>query len=241
MKRILREVSVGESADAISNFMKLVANEKFGHYWLHQLNLLMRKEPTHVLTNKWLEDLSSKYTWAKTEKHFLETKRLWFNEPQWPFQICVLDIGGMDNETLFKEWESHHNLAGDIKHFSLLSPSESKKICLIRLEAGFLGLSPGFKFGDINRAHPDLNLSPCPPETAFFLRSLVKEYYDSELTLVAMDFRPPDTMDKSKRRVYRFAHDRGYGHGISLGAWDISDKSSEEIRSWWIFQYNLLG
>lgn len=243
MKRILSPVSVGESADAISNFMKLVANEQYGHYWLHQLKLLMRKDPTHVLTKRWLGDLSSEYIWKRAEKHFLETNQLWYNELSWPFQICVLEIGGISYEKLLRKWHDRHRdryqeVTESIKTIPLLP--EREKIFLIRLEARFLGLPSEFKFGEANCPHPKLNLSQCPPETPFFLGLLAKEYFDSDQsTIVAMDFHPTDMVDESKQRIYHFDGSRHLTNGISIGMWDISPNCTDDTKSWWIFQYNL--
>jgi len=248
MKRILSEVSVADMRGPLNKLTELLSNEKFGHYWRYQLILMMRKEPTHVLTKKWLEDLSSKYTWEKAEKHFLNTKQLWFNEPEWPFQICVLEIGGMDNSTLHKKWKrlypDYNDLEGsidqDIKHLPQLSLVQ-KKIFLIRLQARFFDLPEEFEFRKINCPHPSLNLSFCPPETAFFMRFLVREYYDLQPTVIAMDFHPADLVDKNKKRVYYFFKANGYGNYICFGGWDIllKDSTALGLKNWWIFQYNL--
>ncbi len=241
MKRILSEVSAADMRGPLDKLMELLTNEKSGHYWLHQLTLMMRKEPTHVLTQKWLGDLANKYTWEHAEEHFLKTKELWFNEPTWPFQICVLPVDGMSNELLCMKWErnnfnSDESILEDIKHLPFFS---KRKIYLIRLQARFLGFVESFEFRKINCSHPGFNLSQCPPETSFFMRPLVKQYFEREITIVTTDFSPPDMVDKGKKRVYWFNHDRGYGHDIQMGAWDISDKAQKIPDTWFIFQYNL--
>lgn len=244
MKRILNVVSAEDIRGPHDKLMELLSNEKYGHYWLHQLALMMRKEPTHVLTQEWLDELANKYIWEEAEEHFLKTKQLWFNRPNWPFQICVLNIGGMSNTALSIKWnkfrfDSEKGLKEDIKHFSLPFSEKEKKICLIRLQARTLGFEKNVQLSKINCSHPNLNLSQCPPETAFYMRFLVKEYFDRETTVVASDFFPSNMVDKSKKRVYWFNQDNGYGNKVRMGAWDISDKVEKDQNSWWIFQYNL--
>ncbi len=243
MKRILSEVSVSEMRGPLNKLMELLENEKTGHYWLHQLSLMMRKEPTHTLTSKWLDDLSSRFTWEKAEKYFRETRQLWFHEPNWPFQICVLEIGSMSNYTLLKKWSrvyrsySEEELAS---HIISISQGEKKKIFLLRIQARYLGFKKEFNFGEMNRDHSKFNLSLCPTETAFYLRFKVKEYDPNDSpTIMAMDFHPPDMVDKKKNRSYWFAHDKGYGKDIKMGDWDISDIAWKDENSWWIFQYDL--
>jgi hypothetical protein len=221
--------------------MKLVANEQYGHYWLHQLKLLMRKDPTHVLTKKWLEELSSEYIWKRAEKHFLETNQLWYNELKWPFQICVLEIGGMDGQTILKKWEERRFISAFPwrEDISSLALTPSRKIHLIKLEARFLGINGDVHCRVINQNHPQLNLSFCPPETPFFLRFLIKEYFDNNDTTVAMDFHPPSAADKNTQRIYYFNHNGGYGNDVRMGYSEVSCDNVMGPNSMWIFQYNL--
>jgi hypothetical protein len=244
MKKILKEVSVAEMRGPLKKLMELISDEKLGNYWLYQLTLMMRKEPTHVLTKKWLEELSNKYTWEEAEKHFIKTGQLWFNYPEWPFQICVLEIGGISKGDLSKKWldpsnSINHHLAENIKNFSMLSLTKKRKILLVRLQARSLGFSKEFKFAEINCSHPNFNFSQCPPETSFFMQPLVKKYFDSKATMVAMEFFPPDMVDKNKKRVFNFRVDTGHGNDIRMGVWDLSKTYLLEPSSWWIFQYNL--
>ena len=245
MKRILSEVSAADMRGPLSKFHELLANEKLGAYWLNQLVLMMRKEPTHVLTEEWLKNLSSSGTWQKAEQHFLKTKDLWYNEPQWPFQICVLEIGGMNNKKLCDEWQNtfqyhspENDLAEQIKDINLFSPEEKRKIFLIRLQTRFLNLPPKAKFSEVVCDHPQFNLSPCPPETAFIMRPLIKEYFDSKETILAMDFKPPTMSCQNKSRIFYYNRpSRGYGNDLYMGVWDIHKDSESEPGTYWIFQY----
>ena len=247
MKKILDQVTAAHMRGPLDKLHELLASQKDGHYWLHQLTLMMRKEPTHVFTPQWMEELSTNHIWETAEEHFLETKELWFNKPKWPFQICVLNIGGMNNATFLKKWnKSCHDYWGkdlhnDIQHF-LLAP-ETKKIHLIRLQERMLSGANFVKpatLADVNCPHPELNLTLCPPETAFFMRLVVKEYFDSQKTTVAMDFSPPDIVDETKTRFYYFGTERRDGNNIAMGAWDIArGNSSRDPNAWWIFQHEV--
>ena len=246
MERILSEVSAADMRGPLNKLHELLADKQLGPYWLNQLALLMRKEPTHALTPKWLEDLSSSWPWKKAEEHFLKTKKLWYNEPQWPFQICVLEIGGMTRSKLSQKWHRvfgfinpEINQVGDIKNINLFSSKEKKKIYLIRLQTRYLNLPPKAHFSEVACKHPQLNLSPCPPETAFFMRPLVKKYFDADPTIFAMYFTPPTMVDKNKRRVFYFDKPgRGYSDDLYMSAWDIHKDSESGPSTYWIFQYN---
>lgn len=246
MKRILGEVSAADMRGPLNKLNELLADEQLGPYWLNQLVLMMRKEPTHVLTKKWLEDLSSSWPWKAAEEHFLKTKRLWYNEPQWPFQICVLEIGGMTIGKLSQKWQTtfgafdtEMNLIGNIKDINLFSPSEKKKIYLIRLQTRFLNLSTKVTLPEVACKHPQLNLSLCPPETAFFMRPLVKKYFDSSSTIFAMKFNPPSIAEKDRSRFFYFDKPgRGYSDDLYMSAWDIHKDHISEPNTYWIFQYN---
>lgn len=246
MNRILSEVSAADMRGPLDKLHELLADEKLGPYWLNQLVLMMRKEPTHILIDKWLQALSNKHTWESAEAHFLKTKKLWYNEPEWPFQICILEIGGMNTEQLLKKWWGRYQfhspedkMAEEIKDLGLLLSSQKRKILLIRLQTRFLNLPSDARFSEVNHAHPKFNLSYCPPETAFFMRPLVEKYFDSKPTVFAMNFTPPTMVDDNKKRVFYFAPERGYGNGLYMGAWDIHKNNQSETNSHWIFQYNL--
>jgi len=246
MKRILKEVSAADMRGPLDKLHELLADRQLGAYWLNQLVLMMRKEPTHTLTSKWLSDLSSSWPWKRAEEHFLKTQQLWYNEPQWPFQICVLEIGGLTNEKLHNKWQTvfgsrypEKDMTNEIKNINLFPSSEKRKIFLIRLQTRFLNLPEKATFSDVACKHPRLNLSLCPPETAFFMRPLVKDYFDSNATTFAMDFKPSTVVDKNKKRVFYFARSRdSYGNDLYMGAWDIYKDSESEPGTYWIFQYN---
>lgn len=248
MKRILKEVSAADMRGPLDKLHELLADKQLGAYWLHQLVLMMRKEPTHTLTPKWLNDLSSRWPWNRAEEHFLKTQQLWYNEPQWPFQICVLEIGGLTNEKLFNKYKrqivfgslnTEKDMINEIKNINLFPSSEKRKIFLIRLQTRFLNLPEKATFSEVSCNHPQLNLSLCPPETAFFMRPLVKEYFDSKATIFAMNFKPSTMVDKNKKRVFYFNKpSRGYSNDLYMGACDIFKDSESEPGTYWIFQYN---
>ncbi len=238
MKRILRQVSAAEMRGPLTKLHELLADEKTGHYWLHQLTLLMRKEPTHVMSGKWLEALDSRFTWQAAEKHFQETGNLWYNEPQWPFQICVLQINETSMADLRKYWLENlycTKMADDIYELYLSPKFEKRKIALLRLQTRYLGYTEDCSFSDINHSFPALNLSICPVETAFFLRPLVKSYFDTMPTGIMMKFRPSSMVDNEKFRVYHFAPNQGKAF---MDVWDISPSSRVEPSDWWIFKHS---
>jgi len=242
MKKILREVAHSESEGSLGQFNKLLAG-KDGHYWLHQLDLLMRKELTHTFEKSWLEDLDWHFTWLQAKHHFRTSEDLWYNEPDWPFQICVLEIGGKTRKKFREEWQANKRFEeAMVKHIDDLpwkGLKEKKEILLIRLQPRLLGIHNESDLPEINCAHPDFNLLQCPPETAFFMRPLVKEYFDKKPTLVAMNFRPQTMADRSKQRVFHFNLSRGYGNNLYMHVWDLAATKSIEPNSWWIFQYEL--
>jgi hypothetical protein len=246
MERILSEVTAAEMRGPLDKLHELLANKKLGHYWLNQLVLMMRKEPTHVFSKKWLEELNEKRIWEDAEKHFKKTRQLWYNKPEWPFQICVLEIGGLDNEKLKKKWlrryeffYSEKGLAEEIDNLDLSASSvQEKKILLIRLQTRLLGLPYVTEFCKMNCPHPELNLALCPPETAFYVRPLIKKYPDSEPTIVTMDFCPAPLVISQKTRVFYFKYNRHYFEEIEIGIWDISLNSlRDQTEKYWIFNY----
>lgn len=246
MYRILGEVSVRKFDGYLKKIMELITDKELGYYWLSQIGQLARQEPTSVLTKKWLKELANKYTWEKAEEHFTKTGNLWFNELEWPFQVCVLKIGGLSNAKLRKKWlkELGHcyvekKLTEEIENLRLVPVRAERKIFLIRLQARFIGFSQDTTFSEINRNHPEFNLSLCPEETAFFMRPLVKKYPDPKPTIFAMEFCPSTMVDKNKKRVFYFAGDRTYSGDVYMGVWDIFKNSESEPSSNWIFQYNL--
>ncbi len=242
MKKILRQVSAAEMRGPLTKFHELLADERMGHYWLNQLTLLMRKEPTHVMSNKWLEALDNLFTWRAAEKHYQETGDIWYNEPHWPFQICVLQINDPSMTELRKFWIKNLyciNMVEDIPHLYKPKPFEKRKIALLRLQARYLGYTEDCIFSDVNRSFPKLGLSVCPVETAFFLRPLIKDYFDSKSTGITMKFRPPSMVDNEKFRVYHFAPNKGaQGNQAFMDVWDISVYSRVQPSDWWIFQHS---
>jgi len=171
MKRILRQVSVAEMRGPLDKLHELLADEKMGHYWLNQIGLLMRKEPTNVFSEKWLDALNNRSAWQAAEDHYLETSNLWYNEPQWPFQICVLQINETSMADLRKYWLENlycTEMADDIYELYKSPMFVKRKIALVRLQARYLGYSKNCLFSDINRPFPKFGLSICPVETAFF-------------------------------------------------------------------------
>jgi len=104
MKRILGDVSVGELDGCLKKIMDLLKNKQFGHYYLYQIGQFLSEPPAGVLSQKWLKELSYRFVWERAEEYFKKTKQLWYNELAWPFQICVLEIGGLNNEVLRKKW-----------------------------------------------------------------------------------------------------------------------------------------
>lgn len=244
MKRILGEVSVRELDGCLKKVMELLKNRQFGHYYLYELGQFLHEVPVSVLAQKWLEDLSYDLCWERAEKHFKKTKQLWYNELEWPFQICVLEIGGIDNKMLRKKWLSklshsypENKLTKHIDELDLSSSTEKRKIKLIRLRPGNLGFQEA-TFEMLNCAHPKFNLSPCPPETAFFLRPLVKEYFDSRKTIFSIDSKPSTTGGETKKRVFYFDMSRG-GHGnyFYMRDWDITPEDAHGSDFYWIFEY----
>jgi|GEM_PF-2414292 len=249
MKRILGDVSVGELDGCLKKIMDLLKNKQFGHYYLYQIGQFLSEPPAGVLSQKWLKELSYRFVWERAEEYFKKTKQLWYNELAWPFQICVLEIGGLNNEVLRKKWL--HKFSGSypenklteyINDFDLSAATEKRKIMLIRLQAKHLGFSNEIEFEKINCNHPQFNLFPCPPETAFFMRPLVKEYFDSNATLFAMNHQPSNMVDKTKKMVFYFDRpNKNYNDDLYMGVWDIAPKNNGGSNNYWIFQYNTLN
>lgn len=247
MKRILGEVSVKDFDGCLKKIMELLEHKQLGHYYLHQIGQLLHEAPASVLSQKWLTELSYHFVWEKAEKHFKETKQLWYNELAWPFQICVLEIGGLNNEELRKKWlkkfsgfYTENQLTEHIDELNLSTATQKRKIMLIRLQVKHLGFSNDTPFEKLNCVHSQFNLFPCPSETAFFMRPLVTEYFDSNATIFAMNFKPPTMVDKTKKRVFYFDKPkRGYGDDLYMGTWDIAPSNGGESNSYWIFQYIL--
>lgn len=247
MKRILGEVSVKDFDGCLKKIMELLEHEQFGHYHLYKLGQFLHELPTEALTQKWLEDLSYKHIWERAEEHFKKTKKLWYNELEWPFQICVIEIGGLSNQDLQKKWlhkfsgfYSENQLTKNIDDFDLSDSGEKRKIKLIRLKAKYLGFTKNAKFNEINCCHNKFNLFLCPPETAFFMRPLVNEYFDREETIFSSNFKPGHMVDKTKKRFFYFHRPKkSYGNDLDMGVWDISPAVTEYHNSYWIFQYIL--
>ena len=240
MKRILGEVSVKDFDGCLRKIMELLENKELGHYYLHELGQFLHKAPTKVLHQTWLNELSSYFVWRRAEDHFKKTKRLWYNELEWPFQICVLEIGGIDNETLRKKWLHKYaksywesKLTKDIDNLDLSDKTKTRKIYLIRLQPECLGLHDETPFSQINCDHPKFNLSLCPQETAFLVRPLMKEYSGQRATIFAADFKPADTFD-DKKRVFWVNGPRD----VYMNAWDIAPNNTGIANNYWIFQYN---
>ncbi|MEI6835227.1 MAG: hypothetical protein WCK59_00090 [Candidatus Falkowbacteria bacterium] len=249
MKRILGDVSVKDLDGCLKKILELLENKQLGHYYLHQIGQFLSEPPADVLPQKWLKELSYRFVWERAEEHFKKTNQLWYNELAWPFQICVLEIGGLNNKALRKKWlqkfsDSYpeNQLTEYINDFDLSAVTKKRKIRLIRLQAKHLGFSNGTGFEKINCNHPQFSLSPCPPETAFFMRPLVKEYFDSNATLFAVDHQSPNMVDKTKKMVFYFDRpNKNYDNDLYMGVWAITPKSSGGSNYHWIFQYNAPG
>jgi len=242
MKKFSVPLTHSESKGSLNQLAELLAG-KDGHYWLHELNLLMRKDPTHVLTDKWINDLTMFSTWDRAKDHYKKTKELWFNQPEWPFQICALSIGGISKQKFIEKWNKHpwaeDHLTKFINDFSWKNLESKKEILLIRLQERFLNLPKDCKFSQINCPHPALNLSLCPPESPFFLRLLCKRYLDTDRTLVATDFKPPVMADENKQRIFNFGQLKDYDNYLNMHVWDVYRGAERAENCWWIFQYDL--
>ncbi len=245
MKKILSTVSVDEMRGPVNKFLEMLSSKKNGHYMLSQLNLLMEGKPTHTMQEKWLKKLSQPFTWNQAEDHQKETGDLWYNERSWPFQICVLNVGKIDNELLSQKWSVATNnsfesieLGSDIKYLDL-TDLDNTKIHLVRIKPSILGIKDGTNFGDINCDHPQFNLSPCPQGTAFVIRLFTNEYYGREMTLVTGKFSHTAFNVSTSDRTYNFQQDYGSDNKIKMGFWMTYSESAINIDRWLIFQYNL--
>lgn len=239
MKRILGEVSVKELDGCLKKIIELLEHKELGHYYLHELGQFLHEAPIKVLHQKWLNELSSYFVWRRAEEHFKKTKQLWHNELAWPFQICVLEIGGMDDETLRKKWSHRYTKSHWESKLTmsidkdLISEIKTRKIYLIRLQPECLGFNSDTTFSQINCDHPNFNLSLCPPETAFLVRLLVKEYSGQRPTFFAANFRLANTFDE-KKRIFGFEGPKD----IYMNVWDIAPNSTGTTNNYWVFQYN---
>jgi len=247
MKRILGEVSVKELDGCLKKIMELLKHKELGHYYLHELGQFLSEVPAKVLYQKWLNELSSFFIWRRAEEHFKKTKQLWYNELVWPFQIAVLEIGGLSNKDLLKKWrEKFPDCYGNdmdrimqyINDLDLSVRTKKKKIFLIRFQAKYLGFSGQTPFSEMNCNHPELNLSLCPPETSFLVRLLIKEYIDQASTIFATEFKPSTVGNKEEKRVYCLNNPNGYQNNIYMNPWDMKPNDTLSSENYWIFQYN---
>jgi len=250
-KNVLSTVSVAAMRGPVDQLIQNIANPLEGPYWLRQLNRLLRKEPTHVMTKEWLKELEDDYTWKKAEKFFREKKKLWYNEAEWPFQIAVLKIGGMEAKTVRKELKERNLFNDDIeKVFDQVSFLSQKTLTiqLIRIQPRIMGflekvsrpLLNDFSYltttQSIQTDIPVTNfrhLHRCPTETALRIQLQMQDFEQEidQVTFVAM--LPLET--KEGKQMFKFGH---YGNGeMWLKTTDTNDDTTAGIDSYWIYQY----
>lgn len=225
---ILSEVSLKRFKDPSKQLFDTMGGEH-GEVWLHQFNLLMRKERTFYLNKHFLEELCDESVWKDAEEwygkkinSFGRKGSLWYRREHWPFQIAVLTIGGDTEYSLRKKLISHGYSFYEEQEamFALVQPKKEKtKIRLIRLDPRLLGYYEDATAKNMNQDHPKFHLSLCPPETAYYLFQKIEEHA-RDRSIVAMNtllYRNefPKTLDE--HLLFSFgAHNNGSVYLSSL-------------------------
>lgn len=191
MKRnILSEVSLSDVKGLLNQLNELLTNTEFGVHNAHLLKRFARGEPMFTLTERWLKQLNDKDTWEDAKSFFRKNKKLWFNEPDWPFQIAVVKVGTLSKDEMKKRL--CNNISNKDFACSLVDEMTEPRIVRLKEEVKIVRIRPlylDYKNEDI---FENINLgsqqfTQCLPEVIFdILEKTNTDYYGDEQTYVSM-------------------------------------------------------
>lgn len=208
-----------------------------GAMHLHRIQRFLKDQNPDIMVDQWKRQLSDLATWDKAKENHAATGHLWYNLPEWPFQIACLTIGGTTSRTLRTKINDRENPLSPV--FTKPFTKKDKHVVhLIRLRLSLLGYASGqlYSYADIACRH-DEYLFTCGEDTEIAAKLSVHSgdhAFDEETYVVAKPF--------DRNGIDSLIHFSAYENGsLKVGTRGIDfekkvfDGGSK--KTFWVFQY----